>query len=597
MLVLVFAISAALSWRKWPDLFIDFGTQLYIPWRILHGAVLYRDLFYFAGGPFSQYFNALLFKIFGVSFSTLIGANLILTALMILIIYRYFLAATDVGTATMIGASVIIVFAFSEFGVAGNFNYIAPYSHDVLHGLVLSVMAIALLHEWIRRGKIIIVTGVGFSAGIIFLTKPDIFMALMSAVFGAFVLFCLRHGKRNFAKSLAFFALAGIIPSLFFFLLFLREEGWRESLRSVVFGWLPLFQGTVTKNWFYLSGMGLDQPATNLCTIIIYFIAVFLVVVFYTFVLRWLRKVKWKWHEWLTILLVLVSPLLAWAFYFDWLQCGWPLPLLCLSTCILIIWSYKTLESPPVFPLLWSLFALALLAKLGLHPRIFQYGFALAMPAFVTSIYLLLWLLPKLSEIKWGISPLQFRLVTGLVLLIGFGNLFNQSLWFYEKKTQAVGAGGDEVVTYGLSHVNTQIISAALQWTQKNVPHDATMAVVPEGVMLNYLTRRVNPTPCLFWDPNVMTIFGQARMTAVFEKNPPDYIFIIARNFSDFGLGSFGSSPDFGLDLMQWIQANYQVQILFGNEPLNGGLFGIEILKHAAPGTRVSSAVPPPLGQ
>ncbi len=78
MVALVFVMSAALTWRKWPDVLIDFGTQLYIPWRILNGAVLYRDLFYFAGGPFSQYFNALLFKIFGVSFFTLIAANLIL---------------------------------------------------------------------------------------------------------------------------------------------------------------------------------------------------------------------------------------------------------------------------------------------------------------------------------------------------------------------------------------------------------------------------------------------------------------------------------------------------------------------------------------
>ena len=39
-----FVVAAAFSWRKWPDVLIDFGMQLYIPWRIDHGAVLYRDL-------------------------------------------------------------------------------------------------------------------------------------------------------------------------------------------------------------------------------------------------------------------------------------------------------------------------------------------------------------------------------------------------------------------------------------------------------------------------------------------------------------------------------------------------------------------------
>jgi hypothetical protein len=30
---------------------------------------------------------------------------------------------------------------------------------------------------------------------------------------------------------------------------------------------------------------------------------------------------------------------------------------------------------------------------------------------------------------------------------------------------------------------------------------------------------------------------------------------------------------------MQWIQKNYQTEILFGNEPLKNGSFGIKILK------------------
>ena len=35
----------------------------------------------------------------------------------------------------------------------------------------------------------------------------------------------------------------------------------------------------------------------------------------------------------------------------------------------------------------------------------------------------------------------------------------------------------------------------ALSWIQNNVPPNATLAVLPEGAMINYLSRRVNPTP------------------------------------------------------------------------------------------------------
>ncbi|MBU6409444.1 MAG: hypothetical protein KGR98_03555, partial [Verrucomicrobia bacterium] len=46
IVAVVFFGLAALTWRKWPDIIVDFGAQLYIPWRLSRGAVLYRDLFY-----------------------------------------------------------------------------------------------------------------------------------------------------------------------------------------------------------------------------------------------------------------------------------------------------------------------------------------------------------------------------------------------------------------------------------------------------------------------------------------------------------------------------------------------------------------------
>ena len=110
----VFVALAALTWRKWPDALIDFGVQLYIPWRLTESSVLYRDLFYIGGGPLSQYFNALLFKIFGVSFFTLIAANLAFSAVLLGCVYRRFLAVSDVLTATMVCLGIVVVFTFSE---------------------------------------------------------------------------------------------------------------------------------------------------------------------------------------------------------------------------------------------------------------------------------------------------------------------------------------------------------------------------------------------------------------------------------------------------------------------------------------------------
>ena len=64
------------TWRRWPDLLIDFGRELYVPWQLASGAVLYEDIAYF-NGPLSAYWNALLFRWFGPSLLTLVVANLL----------------------------------------------------------------------------------------------------------------------------------------------------------------------------------------------------------------------------------------------------------------------------------------------------------------------------------------------------------------------------------------------------------------------------------------------------------------------------------------------------------------------------------------
>ena len=74
LLALIFAGLAFWSWRKWPDVFIDFGMDLYIPWQLSQGSRLYRDIFWLHG-PLSQYFNTLLFLLAGPSITTLIVAS------------------------------------------------------------------------------------------------------------------------------------------------------------------------------------------------------------------------------------------------------------------------------------------------------------------------------------------------------------------------------------------------------------------------------------------------------------------------------------------------------------------------------------------
>ena len=56
------AAMLAWTWGTWPNVLVDFGRELYVPWRLTEGEVLYRDIAYFTG-PLSPYLNALWFRL------------------------------------------------------------------------------------------------------------------------------------------------------------------------------------------------------------------------------------------------------------------------------------------------------------------------------------------------------------------------------------------------------------------------------------------------------------------------------------------------------------------------------------------------------
>ena len=77
----------AWTWGTWPNVLVDFGRELYVPWRLAEGEVLYRDIAYF-NGPLSPYLNALWFRLFGVGLRTLVVCNGLLLVGVLVLLYR-----------------------------------------------------------------------------------------------------------------------------------------------------------------------------------------------------------------------------------------------------------------------------------------------------------------------------------------------------------------------------------------------------------------------------------------------------------------------------------------------------------------------------
>jgi hypothetical protein len=106
----------------------------------------------------------------------------------------------------------------------------------------------------------------------------------------------------------------------------------------------------------------------------------------------------------------------------------------------------------------------------------------------------------------------------------------------------------------------------------------STLAVLPEGVMVNWLLRSHNPTPFVNFMPPEFLLFGENRIVESFERAPPDYVMLIHKDTSEYGLPFFG--PDYGTRLASWVQERYEPVRLYGDPPLlPGSRFGIRVLR------------------
>ena len=68
-------VIPARNWAGWASPLIDFGRELYVPWQLAQGKVLYRDIAYL-DGPLPPYLNALWFTVLAaVTLKALTGAS------------------------------------------------------------------------------------------------------------------------------------------------------------------------------------------------------------------------------------------------------------------------------------------------------------------------------------------------------------------------------------------------------------------------------------------------------------------------------------------------------------------------------------------
>ena len=172
-----------------------------------------------------------------------------------------------------------------------------------------------------------------------------------------------------------------------------------------------------------------------------------------------------------------------------------------------------------------SVFGLFALAKMVFAVYLGHFGFVLAMPGALVAFAVLVDRLPAKAG-RSGSSPAIVR--AGAIALVALVVLTHAgtSILSVRDETAPIGDGPDRFMTTPTVARDT---AAMLALIDRTVPANETLAVVPEGALLNFLTKRVNPTPYLMLTPTEFANYGETRIVEAFRANPPAAILFVPR--------------------------------------------------------------------
>jgi hypothetical protein len=579
LLAVAFAYLTVWSWGRWPDPVVDFGRELYVPWQISQGRLLEVDLVT-CYGPFSHLFNGACFRLFGASLQTLVAVNLVLLAGITAVLYAVVRQLSTRLAAGLCGLLFLVGFGFAHLMFMGNFNFVTPYSHEATHGFAFGVAGLFCFLRLAATNRLRWVAGLGGCTGLAFLTKPEMFIPIAGAAgVGMGLWLWGRRFEGTKLRSVTTFVAAAAAPvALAAGYLWVRLPLYL-ALKATFGAWALVGNSRLTSNPFYLNSMGLDYPALALRATA--WVAAWAgMLLGPPLVIACLMRDGGRRPRVagavvggaLLILMVALDRWMAWAFAGCLMLTGlavlgpWQAALLARH------WADARQRAWRMGRVVVLLFAGLMLLKMILNNRFQQYGFVLGVMGTLVLVVALVDWIPAGLEAR-GRRGWVFRAAAATFVAVLTVGLMGISGNCMKAKKAVVGFGPDVFVADERGPAMQDMAAYVAGTTEPG----QTLTVLPEGAMLNFLTRRRSAVPFIAYTPPDEAMFGEDRMFAALQAGRPDYVAVLSRWTDNFGPARFGI--DYDTRISAWLRDHYSAVHLSGGMPFAGSEFGILLLR------------------
>lgn len=569
------------SFERWGDVQIDFGRELYIPWQLAQGRVLYRDVAFF-NGPLSPYANALLFWLLPPSIPTLVAANIGNLGATLLCLWK--LVRTQASPAAALAGLALFLAATAGNAATGiaNYNSLTPYSHEITHGLLLLYGGALALARFVRSPSGPGLGLCGLCVGLALLTKPETALAVSLGVGGGGLLAIRACGPPCPGRRvLAGWLTAGsLLPPACALAALSLAMPFPEALSHLSLMWRMLAMPEITRLPFYQDVTGLGSPGRNLL-LLGQSLLVNATVAGYIACLAHIRPVFGR----LPGVLADAAPVgLLLATYVLMPQAArfalaallprcWPL--LLPAALAALAWRLCRTDKagrPALVPAVaFCLAAWVLTAKIPLNAAFFHYGALLLAPAATAWATAMVGFFPRL----FPIGPKRDQatacaLAACLVLPWPLVSLSAANL--SQRATRVASPRGTM-----LTDRRGEAIAAVLDGLGRHARPGETLAVLPEGAMLNFLAGLPNPTPYITLMPPEWLTFGEEQIEAAYRTHPPDWVVLLHRDTREYGYGYFCQA--YGQSLCRFLREHYDQEAVVGAVPLQDNRYGALVLR------------------
>ena len=501
IVVAVAAVAFVQSYARWLDPIIDTGRDLYIPEQIAKGAKLYRDIRY-QYPPLAPYLLALITGAIGHSLAAYVAIGIAQSAAVAASLWIALRRPLPAFAATLSFVAMCFCGA-STWGA----NFIFPYSYGATIGMTLLCIALAAFVH--ARNAIAI-------AALVLASWCKVEYAVAALV----IVIILTIARRITWRELAAYC-GAMITTIAAAAVYFRDTQWWSE--NVFAAWQ---HGERARRFFaVMSGVaGWREEIVQIAVGIAGIAAILFLQ---------------RWRNWIAgIAIVIVALLLtghsffrAWA-VLQWVALGWAL--------------LRDRESPLV---IFAAFSIACTLRIPLNVSPTWYGFVLTIPTIALAAYALFCYLPRQNAMAiFWLAP--FAANAG-------ADLWQQHERYAEKRYAIVTPRG---TFYDWNADRARILTSVIGAVQ-----GGTLAVIPEGITINYLAGV--PTTLSFHTFTPVEVDSPQTEDAIVREltmHPPDRVLMVSRDLREYGARGFG--VDYDLRAGALLRSRYRIENIWRGE-------------------------------